>query len=67
MKEWCYHNGEWSRWVRWQLFQTPAGIATTNCCIESFNKQIKLVYTQYSSLAVYQFLLIIMQKLIERV
>ena len=23
IKQWCYHNGEWSRFHRWQIFQTP--------------------------------------------
>ena len=65
-KEWCYHNNEWSRFSCWQLFQTPAGIATTNNPIESFNKTIKSVYTMYEITTVYSFLLTIMQKLINQ-
>ena len=65
-KEWCYHNNEWSRWWRWQIFQTPAGVAKTNNPMESFNKQIKSVYTNYELYTVHQFLLIVMQKLINQ-
>lgn len=66
LKEWRYHDGVWSHWSRWQLFQTPAGVATTNNCLESFNKQIKQVYTQYKVGSVYIFLLIVLQKLINQ-
>ncbi len=65
-KEWCYHNNEWSRLSCCQLFQTPAGVATTNNPIESFNKTIKSVYTIYEIATVYSFLLTIMQKLINQ-
>ncbi len=64
IKEWCYHDGQWSRFWRWQLFQTPAGVASTNNCLESFNKQIKNVYTNYQTVSLYQFLLIVIEKLI---
>ena len=65
-KEWLYHNNEWSRWSRWQLFQRPVGVACTNNPIESYNKQIKSVYTNYEVYSVYQFLLIIMHRLINQ-
>jgi len=48
------------------IVQTPAGVATTNNCLESFNKQIKQVYTQYKVGSVYSFLLIVLQKLINQ-
>ena len=48
------------------MFQTSAGIATTNNCIESFNKQVKNVYTGYEIVTVYHFLLIVMQKIINQ-
>ena len=66
LKEWCYHNNQWSRWSRWQLFQTTAGVTITNNCLESFNKQIKSVYTSYQVVSVYQFLLIVIQKIINQ-
>ena len=66
IKEWCFHNNEWSRFFRWQFFHTPCGVATTNNCLESFNKQIKNVYTQNEIHTVYHFILIIMQKIINQ-
>ena len=50
----------WSEWVdgrfkRWQIWNTPCpGIATTNSCIESFNKQVKFAYTGYELYSVLQ-------------
>ena len=62
----------WSEWVdgrfkNWQIWNTPcAGVATTNSCIESFNKQIKFVYTGYELYTVCKFLDICFDKLINQ-
>ena len=44
IKQWCYNNGEWSRFHKWQVYQTPIGAGSTNNSVESINKQIKSVY-----------------------
>ena len=49
-----------------KFFQTPAGVAKTNNPIESFNKQIKIVYTNYELYSIHQFLLIVLQKVINQ-
>ena len=56
----------WSRFSLWQIFQTPAGVAKTNNPIESFYKQIKSVYTNYELHSIHQFMLIVLQKLINQ-
>jgi hypothetical protein len=66
IKQWCYHDGQWSRVHRWQIFQTPHGAAATNNPVESFNKEIKSVYTKGSILNVYSFLLIVLQRIINQ-
>jgi hypothetical protein len=51
----------WKEWVtgrfnKWQIWNTPCpGVATTNSCIESFNKQVKFVYTGYELYSIVQF------------
>ena len=60
----------WNEWVvgrfnKWQIWNTPCpGIATTNSCIESFNKQVKFVYTGYELYSMLQFADICMDKII---
>ena len=46
-----YFIKEWlcEKFWRWQYFQVPCGLATTNSTIESYNKIIKLLYTNYIS------------------
>ena len=48
------------------MFHTSAGVATTNCCIESFNKIVKDVYTKGQVKIVLNFLLVVMQKIINQ-
>ena len=52
---------DWTAWIKyfketwldnpkfntWQMYQVPAGYPSTNDPIESFNKLVKLVYTNY--------------------
>jgi hypothetical protein len=51
----------WKEWVtgrfnKWQIWNTPSpGVATTNSCIESLNKQVKFVYTGYELYSIVQF------------
>ena len=60
----------WSEWVdgrfnKWQIWNTPCpGVATTNSCIESFNKQVKFVYTGYELYSILQFIDICFDKII---
>ena len=62
----------WSEWVdgrfkNWQIWNTPCpGVATTNSCIESFNKQVKFVYTRYELYTLSKFLDICFDKLINQ-
>ena len=62
----------WSEWVdgrfkNWQIWNTPCpGVATTNSCIESFNKQLKFVYTGYELYTLSKFLDICFDKLINQ-
>lgn len=61
-----YFYGQWiySNFNAWQFFHSPAGIATTNSCIESFNRIIKYVYTDYELYSVAMFLKIVIEKMI---
>ncbi|CAF0762098.1 unnamed protein product [Brachionus calyciflorus] len=61
-----YFVQEWlsERWWRWQLFQVIPGWPTTNSCIESYNKIVKLLYTNYISYTVHEMLKIVMDKIV---
>ena len=64
-----YFWKEWvdSRFKNWQIWNTPSpGIATTNSCIESFNKKIKFVYTGYELYTIIKFLDICFDKVINQ-
>ena len=59
---------EWvdGRFKKWRLFGTPPGVVTTNSGNESWNKQLKNVYTGYEIVSVYKFLCIVIDKLINQ-
>ncbi|RNA05540.1 hypothetical protein BpHYR1_030843 [Brachionus plicatilis] len=61
-----YFENEWlsERWWRWQLFQVFPGYPTTNSCIESHNKLIKLLYTNYMCYSIHEMLRVVMDKLV---
>ena len=62
-----YFWGEWveGRFNKWQIWNSPCpGIATTNSCIESFNKQVKFVYTGYELYSMLQFVDICFEKIV---
>ena len=61
-----YFIKEWlcEKFWRWQFFQVPCGLATTNSTIESYNKIIKLLYTNYISYSVYEIFNVILDKLV---
>ena len=62
-----YFWGEWveGRFNKWQIWNIPCpGIATTNSCIESFNKQVKFVYTGYELYSMLQFVDICFEKIV---
>jgi hypothetical protein len=64
-----YFCSEWvdGRFKNWQIWNTPCpGVATTNSCIESFNKQIKFVYTGYELYNVLQFLDTCLDKIVNQ-
>ncbi|RNA06074.1 hypothetical protein BpHYR1_032852 [Brachionus plicatilis] len=61
-----YFEKEWlsERWWRWQLFQVVPGYPTTNSCIESHNKLIKLLYTNYICYTIHEMLKVVMDKIV---
>ncbi len=46
------------------IFKVPCGLATTNSTIESYNKIIKLLYTNYISYSIYEIFNVILDKLV---
>ncbi|RNA18351.1 hypothetical protein BpHYR1_018328, partial [Brachionus plicatilis] len=62
----AYFEKEWFsvRFWRWQLFHVPQGYAITNSCLESYNKLIKLLYTNYISYTIHEMLKIVMTKVV---
>ena len=62
-----YFNKEWllnARFNNWQMFKVPPGIPNTNNPIESFNKILKLIYTNYNVLSIHELLKTLINKLV---
>ena len=47
-----------------QIFHTPPDLAATNNPIESFNKQIKSVFSNYTCTSLFEFLKCLLEELI---
>ena len=63
----AYFNKQWLENIRfnnWQMFHVPPGYPNTNNPIESFNKLVKLVYTNYYVTTIYELLEGLRDKLI---
>ncbi len=45
----------WDLANNWQIFLTPAGFASTNNLIESFNKQLKSIFVNYKKSSLLKF------------
>ena len=62
-----YFNGQWiyNCFNLWQIYNTPAGFSTSQSPIESFNKEVKLTFTDYTKLSVYECLSALMVTIIE--
>ena len=62
-----YFNKEWlteARFSNWQMFHVPKGFPNANNPIESFNKIVKLIYTNHTVVSINELLKILTKKLV---